>query len=133
VRAIVGSLSEISARRNFEVGETKIRKRRCEMTVKIKDGKLLIELELHEATPSTTGKTLGVAGTNGRFPTSETIDGQPVWVIANAFYYPSRKKKSEEETEAPKRKTREAAAKTTGAKKRTVVEDEVEDDQDDEN
>ncbi len=105
------------------------------MNAKIKNGKLMIELDLHDATTSASGKTLGVAGTQGRFQTSETIDGQPVWVIANAFIYPPREKKSEEETEEPKRKTREAAAKMTGTKRKPVVieDDVVEEDEDDEN
>jgi hypothetical protein len=55
------------------------------MNAKIKNGKLVLELDLHDAKTSTSGKTLGVAGTQGRLQTSVTIHGRPVWVTANAF------------------------------------------------
>jgi hypothetical protein len=59
------------------------------MNVKIKDRKLVIELDLQEATPSASGKTLVVAGTQGRWRTGENIEGKPLWIIANAFIYPA--------------------------------------------
>jgi hypothetical protein len=125
-------MSEVSTGGNYGVGETKVRKRRCEMTVKIKNGKLLIELDLHDATASASGKTLGVAGTQGRFQTSATIDGQPVWVIANAFIYPPSTAKKEEEEES-KGKGHKAAAKQSSTKKKpVVVEEEEEEYEDDE-
>jgi hypothetical protein len=101
------------------------------MKAQMKNGRLYIELDVHEATPSTSGKTLGVAGTQGRFQTSVTI------IIANAFIYPTRTEKKEEEAEEPKDKDRKAAAKPTSTKRKPAVvkddEEGEEGDHDDEN
>jgi hypothetical protein len=104
------------------------------MNVKIKNGKLFIELDLHDAKPSASGKTFGVAGTQGRLQTSATIDGEAVWLIANAFIYPPSNATTEE-SEEPKGKGRKASAKPTSNKRKPVVEedDEQEEDEDDEN
>jgi hypothetical protein len=59
------------------------------MNAKLKNGKLIIELDLQEAKPSASGTTLVVAGTKGRWQTAEKIDGQPLWIIADAFIYPT--------------------------------------------
>ena len=59
------------------------------MEVTIKDSKLLIEIELQEPTPSSSGKTLVVASTHGNMVTSAMIDGKPVIIGLNAYIKPS--------------------------------------------
>jgi hypothetical protein len=85
----------------------KIKKRRNKMNAKLKNEKLVIELDLQEAKPSASGTTLVVAGTRGRWQTGEKIDGQPLFVIANAFIYPT----SESGTGEKKQKAQVSAEK----------------------
>ena len=54
------------------------------MKVEVKDGKLIITLDLQAPTPSATGKTMVVASSQGNQPTTATIDGKPVIVGVNA-------------------------------------------------
>jgi len=52
----------------------------------IKDGKLIIELEIEKTPqPSSSGKTLVVASTHGNQVTSLIIEGQPVVIGVNAY------------------------------------------------
>ena len=55
------------------------------MKAEIKEGKLIIEIELEPPTPSVTGKTLMVASTHGNQTTSAMIDGQRVVIGLNAY------------------------------------------------
>jgi len=59
------------------------------MEVTIRDNKLLIEIDLQEPTPSSSGKTLVVASTHGNMVTSAEIDGKPVIIGLNAYIKPS--------------------------------------------
>ena len=45
------------------------------MEVKIENGKLFIEIDLQEPTPSASGKTLVVATTHGNVVTKCVVDG----------------------------------------------------------
>jgi len=55
------------------------------MKAEVKDGKLLIEIELQEPTPSTSGKTLVVASSHGNQTTTAMFDGQPIIIGLNAY------------------------------------------------
>ncbi len=56
------------------------------MQATIKDGKLVIEIELQNPpAPSASGKTLVVASTHGNQVTDLKIDGQPVVIGVNAY------------------------------------------------
>ena len=55
------------------------------MKVEIKDGKLIIEIDLQEPTPSTSGKTLVVASSHGNQQTTAMLDGQPIVIGLNAY------------------------------------------------
>lgn len=56
------------------------------MQATIKNGKLIIELELEKTPqPSASGKTLVVASTHGNQVTSLIIEGQPVVIGVNAY------------------------------------------------
>jgi hypothetical protein len=55
------------------------------MNAQIKDGKLIIEIELQKPTPSATGKTLVVATTHGNQQTTAEVDGKPVIIGLNAY------------------------------------------------
>lgn len=55
------------------------------MHAEIKDGKLLITINLNAPRPSASGKTLVVASTGGNVATSATIDGKPVTIGLNAY------------------------------------------------
>jgi len=55
------------------------------MKAEVKDGKLLIEIELQEPTPSTSGKTLVVASSHGNQTTTPMFDGQPIIIGLNAY------------------------------------------------
>ncbi len=59
------------------------------MEVTLKDGKLTLVLDVHEAKLSASGKTYLVAGTHGLRFSGVSLDGEPVWVLANAFVYPN--------------------------------------------
>ncbi len=58
------------------------------MEVTIKDGKLVIEIDLQEPTPSSSGKTLVVASTHGNMVTNAMINGKPVIIGLNAYIKP---------------------------------------------
>ena len=56
------------------------------MQATIKDGKLIIEIDLQTPpVPSASGKTLVVASTLGNQVTSLMIEGQPVVIGVNAY------------------------------------------------
>lgn len=56
------------------------------MQATIKDGKLVIEIELQKPpAPSASGKTLVVASTHGNQVSGLTIDGQSVVIGVNAY------------------------------------------------
>ena len=55
------------------------------MKAQVKDGKLLIEIDLQEPTPSTSGKTLVVASSHGNQTTTAMFDGQPIIIGLNAY------------------------------------------------
>ena len=60
------------------------------MTATIKNGKLILEIELNEhPTPSASGKTLVVASTHGNIATTATVNGKPVIVGLNAYIKPN--------------------------------------------
>lgn len=59
------------------------------MTAIIKDGKLTLVLDLQDPTPSKSGKTLIVAGTDGFTKTSAQVDGKTVSVNVTAFIKPN--------------------------------------------
>ncbi len=56
----------------------------------IKDNVLHIEIPLHSPRPSSTGKTLTVASSNGNKPTETIINGLPVIVGVNAYIQPNK-------------------------------------------
>jgi hypothetical protein len=58
------------------------------MKTTIKDNVLHIEIPLHAPRPSSSGKTLSVASSNGNKPTEATINGKPVIVGVNAYLKP---------------------------------------------
>jgi hypothetical protein len=55
------------------------------MNVKIENGKLFIEIDLQEPTPSASGKTLVVATTHGNVVTDCVINEKPVVIGLNAY------------------------------------------------
>lgn len=55
------------------------------MKVEVKDGKMIITLDMKEPTPSGTGKTLCVAGTNGYVDAGVNVAGKPVKINVNAY------------------------------------------------
>jgi len=55
------------------------------MHAEIKDGKLVITINLNPPRPSASGKTLVVASTGGNVATSAIIDGKPVTIGLNAY------------------------------------------------
>ena len=58
------------------------------MKTTIKDNVLHIEIPLHPPHPSSSGKTLTVARSNGNKPTDVQINGQTVIVGVNAYIKP---------------------------------------------
>lgn len=58
------------------------------MKTTIKDNVLHIEIPLHAPRPSSTGKTLTVASSNGNQPTEARINGLSVIVGVNAYIKP---------------------------------------------
>jgi hypothetical protein len=58
------------------------------MKTTIKDNVLHIEIPLHAPRPSSSGKTLTVASSNGNKPTTAMIHGQSVIVGVNAYLQP---------------------------------------------
>ena len=59
------------------------------MKTSIKDNILHIEIPLHAPRPSSTGKTLTVASSNGNQPTEALVNDQPVVVGVNAYIKPA--------------------------------------------
>lgn len=55
------------------------------MKAEIKDGKLIITIEMQPPTPSATGKTLVVASSRGNVATTAQVNGKPVVVGLNAY------------------------------------------------
>jgi len=55
------------------------------MKAEIRDGKLFIEIDLQEPTPSSSGKTLVVATSHGNQTTSAMFEGQPIIIGLNAY------------------------------------------------
>jgi hypothetical protein len=55
------------------------------MKADIKDGKLVVEIDMQEPTPSASGKTLVVASTRGNAATQATVNGKPVIIGLNAY------------------------------------------------
>ena len=55
------------------------------MKAEIKNGKLIIEIDVEKPTPSKTGKTLVVASSHGNIATTATIDGKPVIIGLNCY------------------------------------------------
>jgi len=55
------------------------------MKVEVKDGKLLVEIDLQEPTPSASGKTLVVASSHGNQTTTAMYEGQPITIGLNAY------------------------------------------------
>ena len=62
--------------------------RKVKVEVAIKDNKLIIEIEMQEPTPSSSGKTLVVATTHGNTVTTAMIDGKPITIGLNAYIKP---------------------------------------------
>ena len=58
------------------------------MKAEIKNGKLIITMELSEPTPSKSGKTLVIATSHGNQPTTVQVDGKVVTVGVNAYIRP---------------------------------------------
>jgi hypothetical protein len=55
------------------------------MTAEIKNGKLVITLDMQEPTDSASGKTQVVASTHGNAPTTVQVKGKPVIIGVNAY------------------------------------------------
>lgn len=53
-----------------------------------KSQQLVITLDMQDATPSASGKTLTVASTHGNQPTTCLVDGKPVIIGVNAYIKP---------------------------------------------
>ena len=56
------------------------------MKVEKKGKQLIITLDIHEARPSSTGKTMLVAGTNGNQTTDVEVDGKPLVIGCTCYY-----------------------------------------------
>ena len=55
------------------------------MTAEIKDGKLVITIEMQAPQRSASGKTLVVASSHGNVTTMAQVDGKPVIIGVNAY------------------------------------------------
>jgi hypothetical protein len=55
------------------------------MEAKIKNGKITISMPMQRPKLSGSGKSMVVATSRGKQQTSATVDGKPVFVIANAM------------------------------------------------
>lgn len=58
------------------------------MNAEIKNGKLVVTIDLQEPTPSASGKTLVVATSHGNMPTTALVNGERVIVGLNAYIKP---------------------------------------------
>lgn len=63
--------------------------------VKREKNKLVITLEIEEASESASGKSFLVASTHGVIETDIMLNGGPIQVVANAFVYKLRKDSDE--------------------------------------
>ena len=63
-------------------------KRDTEVQAEIKNKNLVLTIPLNAPRPSSTGKTLLVATTKGSQRTTLELEGNRVYVVANAFFYP---------------------------------------------
>lgn len=57
------------------------------MKVDVKNGKLIIEMDLQTPTPSSSGKTLVVASTRGNKATGILLDGKEIVIGVNAYIH----------------------------------------------
>ncbi len=75
------------------------------MEATLKDGKLTLVLDLHEAKQSASKKTYVIAGTKGPRFSGVNLDGEPVWVIVNAFVYnkPNERKEPSKQSSTAKK------------------------------
>jgi hypothetical protein len=55
------------------------------MNARIEGNKLIVEIDMQKPTPSSTGKTLVVASSQGGKPTAAVVDGKPVTVNLSAW------------------------------------------------
>lgn len=55
------------------------------MKAEVRGGKLFIEIDLQEPTPSASGKTLVLATSHGNQQTTAMFDGQPITIGLNAY------------------------------------------------
>lgn len=55
------------------------------MDVEIKNGKLVITIDMQRPTPSASGKTLVVASTHGNVVSQAKVDGKAVTIGLNAY------------------------------------------------
>ena len=55
------------------------------MHAEVKNGKLVITLDLNTPRPSTSGKTLVVASSCGNVRTTALVDGKPITIGVNAY------------------------------------------------
>ena len=62
--------------------------RKAKVEVTIKGNKLIIEIEMQDPTPSSSGKTLVVATTHGNMATTTMLDGKPITIGLNAYIKP---------------------------------------------
>lgn len=58
------------------------------MKVEVKGKKLLIEIDIEEPKPSSSGKTLVIASSRGNAVTDATVNGKPVIIGLNAYIKP---------------------------------------------
>ena len=58
------------------------------MTTEIKNGELIIRIQMQEPRPSASGKTLVVATTSGNVVTTAQVNGKAVIVGLNAYIKP---------------------------------------------
>ena len=58
------------------------------MKATIKDRKLIVEIDLEDPRPSSTGKTLVVASSGGGQATTAVVNGKPVKVNLSAWIQP---------------------------------------------
>ncbi len=55
------------------------------LKAELKDGKLTIEIDIHEPEPSKSGKTWTIASTRGNQVTPILVHGQPLIIGLNAY------------------------------------------------
>jgi hypothetical protein len=61
------------------------KKKGKKMNAEIKNGTLIITIQMQQPTPSATGKTMVVASSKGNKATSAMVDGKPVIIGLNAY------------------------------------------------